>query len=185
MKQIREHLTEGKSSSEVIALGYMRGSVYKVLYQMRQEGNGGSSTSSHVSPQGSKPQGDGGPKTRRTVQPRDYEPPDLQIETDPEIVQLNKEIRRAELEKQLGRLKAPPEMETIVALARELGSLKRIFCGCREDGICTYEGWDNEEDIPTGIGEPAKRDDRWYVKPSLLCCAFCFVTDDLTQTFRR
>jgi hypothetical protein len=36
MQQIREHLIEGKSSQEVIALGYAPGSVYKVQRQLRR-----------------------------------------------------------------------------------------------------------------------------------------------------
>jgi DNA repair exonuclease SbcCD ATPase subunit len=35
MQQIREHLAQGKSSQEVIALGYAPGSVYKVQRQLR------------------------------------------------------------------------------------------------------------------------------------------------------
>jgi hypothetical protein len=35
MQQIREHLIEGKSSQEVIALGYAPGSVYKIQRQLR------------------------------------------------------------------------------------------------------------------------------------------------------
>jgi hypothetical protein len=36
MQQIREHLIEGKSSQEVIALGYAPGSVYKIQRQLRR-----------------------------------------------------------------------------------------------------------------------------------------------------
>jgi hypothetical protein len=36
MQQIRELLSEGKSSKEVIALGYASGSVYKIQRQMRK-----------------------------------------------------------------------------------------------------------------------------------------------------
>jgi hypothetical protein len=36
MQQIREHLAQGKSSQEVIALGYAPGSVYKVQRQLRR-----------------------------------------------------------------------------------------------------------------------------------------------------
>jgi hypothetical protein len=35
MQQIREHLVQGKSSQEVIALGYAPGSVYKIQRQLR------------------------------------------------------------------------------------------------------------------------------------------------------
>jgi hypothetical protein len=36
MQQIRDHLAQGKSSQEVIALGYAPGSVYKIQRQMRK-----------------------------------------------------------------------------------------------------------------------------------------------------
>src|SRR5918996_1459019 len=40
MHQIREHLEQGKSSQEVIALGYAPGSVYKIQRQLRRRREG-------------------------------------------------------------------------------------------------------------------------------------------------
>ena len=41
MQQIREHLAQGKSSTEIIALGYKPPTVYKVQRQMRRHGSKG------------------------------------------------------------------------------------------------------------------------------------------------
>jgi septal ring factor EnvC (AmiA/AmiB activator) len=48
MQEIREHLTQGKSSHEVIALGYAPGSVYKVQRQLRRHGSAANNLSAPV-----------------------------------------------------------------------------------------------------------------------------------------
>jgi hypothetical protein len=48
MQQIREQLIEGKSSQEVIALGYAPGSVYKVQRQLRRNGSAGDNLSAPI-----------------------------------------------------------------------------------------------------------------------------------------
>jgi hypothetical protein len=48
MQQIREHLAQGKSRQEVIALGYAPGSVYKVQRQLRRTRTQGGSPSAPV-----------------------------------------------------------------------------------------------------------------------------------------
>jgi hypothetical protein len=49
MQQIREHLEQGKSSQEVIALGYAPGSVYKVQRQIRRKESPGEKQLAQVS----------------------------------------------------------------------------------------------------------------------------------------
>jgi hypothetical protein len=55
MQQIREHLAQGKSSQQVIALGYSPGSVYKVQRQMRKRAV---PTENSPPPQGTKGRAD-------------------------------------------------------------------------------------------------------------------------------
>jgi len=99
------------------------------------------------------------------------------IESDPEIIQLKKEIRRAELERELGTAKMPSDIGVLVAAARELGKRRRKDCAYEEHGVCMYWGWDRREEISEDLGEPVLIEEdgerRWRIKPSLLYCALC------------
>jgi hypothetical protein len=51
MQEIREHLAQGKSSQEVIALGYAAGSVYKIQQQLRRSSGEKGNASVRPTPQ--------------------------------------------------------------------------------------------------------------------------------------
>jgi len=94
----------------------------------------------------------------------------------PEILQLKKEIRKAELERELAGAKMPAEVAVLVAAAQELGEEGCDGCPHEEDGVCTYWQWEAPEEIPQGIGEPVSvAKDEWRMRPSVLYRAMCTV----------
>ena len=155
--EIIQLLSEGKSSKEIIARGHKPGTVYSAQRKWRQR------------------------KATNTLKkdiPKSDQPPQSdsisEIETDPEIVQLKREVRKAELERQLGKMKVPLEMEILVAAAYDLGQQKRDTCSCEDDGLCRLWAWSRADEIPKGSGEPIFEDKgTWRIKPSPLYCALC------------
>ena len=167
-KEIRELFSQGKSSRDIMNLGYKPGTVYGVQRELRSENH---STGRRM-PGAS---GVGADKTGQALESR----PDAEIESDPEIVQLKKEIRKTGLERELARLRGRPlEMEAIVAAARYIGSVKRDSCPRIRDGLCTYYGGDTGEDILKGTEELVGEDGLWCIKPSPVFCAMCRATEE-------
>jgi len=176
---IRKLLDEGKSSREIINMGHKKGTVYGTQRKWRQE-----------RAQHSPDRDDNIHSTAEDHASRSADTsPD--IESDPEIVRLKKEIRKAELEKQLDSLKVPLDMEIIVSAARDLGRERQEMCGWMKDDACRLWRWPSEEDIPRGIGEPVPDGtDWWRVKPSPIYCAMCLIDlqeqiDGLGTALRR
>jgi transposase-like protein len=55
MEGIREHLAQGKSSQEVIALGYAPGTVYRIQHQLRRRSGEKGKTSVRATPEAQVP----------------------------------------------------------------------------------------------------------------------------------
>ncbi len=110
-QEIIEKMKAGASPADLIGQGYKRGLVYKVNKTLRST----SSERGELTP--SNPCGDSSIASTSTV--------DSTIEGDPEILELKKELRKAELRRQLAEINAPIELEArINALenkAKEVG----------------------------------------------------------------
>jgi len=157
-------LTEGKSSAEIIGMGYKAGTVYGAQRKWRQ-----GQVKTRLT-------GDSPKATQHPSHPAktSVSPVTDEIESDPEIVRLKKEIRKAELEKELGRAKMPSAVMVLVAAAKEIGELNFNCCPHNEDGICTVWSWNTEEEFPDGIAEPVYDDQGVCgIEPSVLYCAIC------------
>ena len=79
---IQTLLSEGKSTREVIDMGFKGGTVYKAQRELRREAKGGYQVTGERSQ----------PDSVVSAQAQSVEVIDLQIENDPEIVRLKKEI---------------------------------------------------------------------------------------------
>jgi len=160
-------LEEGKSSAEIIGMGYKAGTVYEAQRKWRQ-----SKTKARPADDNTKATHNSSNAAKTSVAPvTDW------IENDPEIVALKKEIRKAELESELGRVQIPSDVMSLEAVAREIGEWNLEFCPHNEDGLCTEWEWCTEEGIPNGIGKPICEGEGIYqiyrIKPSVLFCAMC------------
>lgn len=163
--EIVQLLNEGKNSGEIIDMGYKKGTVY-ITQRKWREGevniplvvdNKSDIASPALTPQSA------------TMSP--------DIESDPEIVQLKKEIRIAELNRQLAKAKAPSEMEILVTSARDMGEERCESCNYADNGLCTFWVWPTASEIPSGIGEPVlEEEDVWRIKPTSLYCAMCTIS---------
>jgi len=73
-------------------------------------------------------------------------------------------------------IQALSEVTTVIAAARELGTYRLETCQHQEGGLCSWQAWDSQDEVPQGIGEPVQADDDktvWRIKPSPLYCAMC------------
>ena len=174
--QVENLLRQGKKPKELVEFGFPKAVVTRVRRRLTEEEAG----VQRKRCQGKvKPPPVSGRKDNAFVSvtptatvPQPFTAED--IEVDPEIVELKKQIRKAELERELGRAKMPPEAAVLVAAAQEIGEFSLEFCPHNEDGLCTDWGWDTEEEIPNGIGEPVCDSEGLYrIKPSVLYCAMC------------
>ena len=157
-------LEEGKSSSEIVSMGHKKGTVYGTQRKWRQ------GRTQHPT--------NGGDKSLSSAANHDSQSIDASsdIESDPEILRLKKEIRKAELEKQLGILKVPLDTEIVVSAAQELGQRRQEECSWKKNEVCDLWGWSTAEEIPEEIGEPVPDGaDWWRIKPSPIYCAMCLV----------
>ena len=112
--QIKKLLLERNSSRQVIDLGYAPGSVYKVQRQIRRDQNSNGPktvTKEHIAPpaigRNSGASGTSG-DLEREAQYAD-------LDADPEIAALKKQIRKAQLERELAEMRAPIDLEARLA----------------------------------------------------------------------
>ena len=163
--EIIKLLAQGKTSGEIIGMGYKKGTVYSTQRKWRQ---GKAEASSRVN--------------KVSISPNESNHQSISaladIESDPEIVQLKKEIRIAELNRQLAKAKAPSEVETLVTSAQEIGQKRCESCDYEDNGLCTFWEWSTASEIPSGIGEPVleEEEDMWRIKPTSLYCAMCTIS---------
>jgi ParB/RepB/Spo0J family partition protein len=106
------------------------------------------------------------------------------IESDPEIMKLEKEVGKAELERRLPEVKAPSKLDILVTAAEEMGFYRQGFCSYFKEDVCTFWSWESQESIPEGIGEPVKDDERWQIKPSELYCAITNPLSGIRRDFK-
>lgn len=164
--KILELLSEGKNSQEIITLGFKKGTVYATQRKWRKKER----TTPIVTTKTET-------SLLRTAIP---DATFLEIESDPEIIRLKKEIRVAELQKQLSSIKLPPEIDMLIKAAEEIGAEKRGACDCYEDGVCNFLEWGSESEITKDMGEHVLAEKgKWHVKPPALYCALCTVPLEL------
>ncbi len=105
-EQIAKLLEQGASAGELIKQGYARGTVYKVANRLKQ-----------------KNEPDNGDR-------KSMDDLDLEIEKDPEIVEIKKALRKAVLDRQLGELQGIPSSDQRLAqLENRLNQLQRLVRG--------------------------------------------------------
>ena len=159
--EIIKLLAEGKTSGEIIAMGYKKGTVYSTQRKWRR----GKAEASSIVNKGSKNPAGSNQQSISALS---------DIESDPEIVQLKKEIRIAELNRQLAKAKAPSEVEALVTVAQEIGQEKFENCYYKGNGLCTHWEWSASSEIHSGIGELVLDEEgAWRIKPTALYCAMC------------
>ena len=123
--QIRTLLSQGKSSSQVIAMGYKSGTVYKTQRQLAEEG-----TVYRPPSENPQPRIHERPESSKIGVPRLIETLDPEVEADPDIVQLKIQLRKAQLERQLDEASAPTELESdLAALENRMEEIFTEFRG--------------------------------------------------------
>ena len=111
--EVARLLSEGIAPAEVVRRGYNRSTVYKVNKRLQQP---------------SAPNNEDGAKA---ITDSGLDPV---LEADPEIMELRKAIRRAELEQQLADLKAPTRFEPrLVTIEKTAASITKAVEGMLED----------------------------------------------------
>lgn len=169
-------LRQGRKPAELVELGFPKRVVTRVHRRLKEEKTGVERKRRQGQVE-SQPVSSGKGNALIAAAPTATVPPAFtaeDIEADPEIVELKKQIRKAELEKELGRSRVPPEVALLVAAAQEIGKRSLEFCLYADDGLCTYWGWDTPEEIPSGIGEPiCEGKGACRIRPSVLYCAMC------------
>ena len=115
MHKIQSLLAEGKSSTEVIALGYKASTVYKAQRQMVQGRKPGRSSGNGVSTEVQQSPAKGQAEHPKPMTTRVHEPPGPDGEADPEIVQLKIDLRKAQLEGKIAEVRAPIALEARLA----------------------------------------------------------------------
>ena len=85
-EEIAKLLTEGKTPQELVSLGYSRGWVYRVNARLKPEGST--------------------PKEGEGILDVGI---DSTVESDPEVLELKKALRKAQLERQIAEVSGPVE----------------------------------------------------------------------------
>ena len=99
-QEITKMMHEGFTAAQCIAQGYKRGLVYKVNRTLHKS-----------------PQSNGNHSKSLTPAPSDKA--DTNIESDPEIMELKKSLRKAELEREIAEIKIPEDMESRMIVLEE------------------------------------------------------------------
>ncbi len=110
MQQIRSLLSQGKSSGEVIGLGFKSSTVYKTQRKMAAGGTA-------YGPPRENPQAQNHESLEpsKVGFPLNIETLDHDVEANPDIVQLKIDVRKAQLERQLDELRGATGLESRVA----------------------------------------------------------------------
>ena len=136
MEQIREHLAQGESSQEIIALGYAPGTVYKVQRIMRQKSEGQMEGMAQVtaprSPGADEPEEQEWPGLDDLFYPEDiFEKFDQIDQAEARIEDFQEQARKAE------------KLQALVAGLREqIESLSRIQAVQRKQIALWEDRWD-------------------------------------------
>lgn len=96
---IARKLQDGESPPDLIRKGYVRSTVYKVQQQLRRDCSRDDLSAASEQPDAA------------------YDPV---VEEDPEVVELKKQLRRAQIEREIRELEAPLEIESFYGLVETL-----------------------------------------------------------------
>ena len=132
MQQIEQLLRDGKSSRQVIDMRYNPSSVYKVQRRVRAVA--------------SAPITEGNDPTPPTAGLGD-EQRDPEVESHPEVVELKRELRKAQLQSQIAAVRAPAGME------KRLDSLEKTVTEMAELVVCPTTPDENSEEDDFGAGD--------------------------------
>ena len=131
MQQIEELLRDGKSSRQVIDMRYNPSSVYKVQRRVRAGASapitGGNDLTPHTAGLGDEQR-------------------DPEVESHPEVIELKRELRKAQLQSQIAAVRAPAGME------KRLDSLEKTVSEMAElvVWLATPEENSEEDELVTG-----------------------------------
>jgi len=158
-KHVERLLRQGKKSKELIELGFPKSVVTRVRRKLRRE----KATLRAKVPEGTAR---GVSRVRTTAEM-----------TDQTAAMWQKPQSIAnDLQEVDSLVKSLSEVQLLITAAREFGYYRRQFCSYHKDGICTFQTWPNQGEIPQGIGEPVLSESEpseWYIKPSPPYCAMC------------
>ena len=131
MQQIEQLLRDGKSSRQVIDMRYNPSSVYKVQRRVRARA--------------SAPITEGNDPTPPTVGLGD-EQRDQEVESHPEVIELKRELRKAQLQSQIAAVRVPAGME------KRLDSLEKTVSEMAElvVWLATPDENSEEDELVTG-----------------------------------
>ena len=170
--EIKKLLSQGNTSTGIINLGYKKGTVYSVQRKWRG-GTLNTPSSKSDNTQQISSIGSSNPQASSTS---------IEIENDPEIVRLKKEIRIAELEKQLDKIKLPTALEILMASVEINGKERLDGCQFKENGICDLWSWSNRDEIPKGLDTLVLEfKNTCRIKTSPFYCAICQVSLEIAD----
>jgi hypothetical protein len=103
---------------------------------------------------------------------------------DPEALQLQREVKLAELKHQKAEHEKPFEidkkidslqatMTELQTTISDLGRWKKEHCIHFIDNYCRHWFSNAKPALPYQIGEPLQKDEKWYMNPNYLRCAAC------------
>ena len=133
MQQIRSLLSQGNSSSEVIARGFKSSTVYKTQAKMAEAGMAHGPAPENAQARNHEP-----PEPSKVGIPLSIETVDPEVEANPDIVQLKIELRKAHLQRQLDELRGATGLESRVGtletrmdeIFTEFGGLEAYVYAC-------------------------------------------------------
>ena len=134
MQQIEQLLRDGKSSRQVIDMRYNPSSVYKVQRRVRA----GASTPITEGNDLTHPMAESGDEQR-----------DPEVESHPEVLELKRELRKAQLQSQIAAVRAPAGME------KRLDSLEKTVSEMAELVVWLATPDENSEEDEFGTCDAA------------------------------
>jgi len=161
-KHVEQLLRQGRKPKELVQLGFPKSVVTRVRRQLREE-----------KAASQKKETTGTPQTESQIQTAP-ESPDKNATIWQKVQSMANDLQRIDV-----LIQALSEVTTVIAAARELGTYRLETCQHQEGGLCSWQAWDSQDEVPQGIGEPVRvGDDKtvWCIKPSPLYCAMCTTT---------
>ncbi|MGD1118348.1 MAG: hypothetical protein ABR886_02535 [Dehalococcoidales bacterium] len=173
--EITKLLKEGKTVKEIIGLGYKPRTVYHVQSRLKKQ-------PPPLITKAAKP-------PQKSAKPTLPPPLDDNLENDPEIIQLKKEVRKAELNRSIKEITVKNEIDELVELAVEWGTDFKKTCKYYEprEDFCLGLKWHEESAIPKNAGKPLHdaTNDCFRVRPSPLLCVLCPLTSENQKVWPR
>ena len=132
MQQIEQLLKDGKSSRQIIDLRYNPSSVYKVQRRVRAGASGPITEGNDLTP----PMAESGDEHR-----------DPEVESHPEVVELKRELRKAQLQSQIAAVRVPAGTE------KRLDSLEKTVSEMAELVVWLATPDENSDEDEFGTGD--------------------------------